>query len=73
MGLFIAHDQVTCSGRAPKELSKRIGSSFAALVSLTENMQRKAMHPADQIDAFTALIAKAAVSRTLQRISASRR
>ena len=50
-----------------------VADGTARTASLTENVQREAMHPADQFEAFAALVAKADPSRTLPRISASRR
>jgi hypothetical protein len=50
-----------------------VADGTARTASLTENVQREAMHPADQFEAFAALVAEGRPSRTLQRISASRR
>jgi ParB family chromosome partitioning protein len=50
-----------------------VADGTARTASLTENVQREAMHPADQFEAFAALVAEGRPSRTLPRISASRR
>jgi ParB family chromosome partitioning protein len=50
-----------------------VADGTARTASLTENVQREAMHPADQFEAFAALVAEGRPSRTLRRISPSRR
>jgi ParB family chromosome partitioning protein len=46
-----------------------VADGTARTASLTENVQREAMHPADQFEAFAALVAEGRPSRTLRRIS----
>lgn len=53
--------QLAKSGRIPKEWAvpcMLVASADARTVSLTENVQREAMHPADQFEAFAALVAE---------------
>ena len=50
-----------------------VADESARTVSLTENLQREAMHPADQFAAFVALVAEGAPSRTSRPTSVSRR
>ncbi len=41
-------------------------------VSIAENSSREPLHPADEFDAFKAMIDEARASRTLRRVSACR-
>ena len=47
-----------------------VPDASARTVSLAENLLREQMHPADQFEAFAALVRKAAPSKTLPPTSA---
>ena len=54
-------------------LCELIGADHAVEISLAENSGREAMHPADEFEAFHALVQQGGASRTLRRASACRR
>jgi len=51
----------------------QVADGTARTASLTENVQREAMHPADQFEAFAALVPKAGRLKTLRSAPKRRR